>query len=250
MDSLPHPHSDSSSRAITSIPPLLPDNSNPGTSSQLPVTLERRRAQRHPALGEQFNAPLRPHVWTAKRRWTKPELLKERRDFFDTRVSGHAEIWATLELAIGLMAGGDIATAQSALDAAGVTIPTGDLKNGVYDEAGNLYQIPDHIISDPQNLSLDHEVVATGETLDDVISDEDDELEKEKVGKGKGALISGDDIKVRARLSDRGGPDIIVAMGRDQITKVLVRRIQAEANVRSTHECLLRLTWIHSCNRV
>ena len=226
---------------MTSIPPHLPDTSSPRSSSQLPTTSERRRPHRHPALGEQFNAPLRAHVWTAKRTWTKPELLKERRDFFDTRVSGHAEIWATLELAIGLMAEGDIATAQSALDAAGVTVPTGDLKNGVYDEAGNLYQIPEHIISDPQNLSPEHEVVVKGETLDDIISDEDDELEKEKVGKGKGAMSSVDGIKVRARLSDRGGPDIIVAIGKDQITRVLVRRIQAEANVRSIHGFLILL---------
>ena len=170
-------------------------------------------------------------MWTSKRQWTKSELLKERRDFFDTRVTGHAEIWATLELVIGLLAEGDIATAQSILDAAAVTVPTGDLKNGVYDEAGNLYQMPEHIISDPQNLSADHENILKGETLNDVTTDDDEELERKRVEKGKTVLKAGDTVKVKARLSDRGGPDVVIAIGKDQVVRVLVRRIQMEANV-------------------
>jgi len=183
-------------------------------------------------LGEQFNLPLRPHVWTAKRQWTRSELARERQEFFDTRVTGHVEIWATLKSVVELLADGDIATAQSILDAAAITVPTGDLKNGAYDEAGNLYQLPEHVISDPDNLVLDQEI-KNGETSNDV-TDDDEELERKREEKGKAVLKKSDMVKVKARLSDRGGPDVVVAIGKDQFVRILVRRIQEEANVRRT----------------
>lgn len=139
------------------------------------------------------------------------------------------EIWATLKVVVGLLAGGDVSTAQSILDAAAITVPTGDLKNGAYDEAGNLYSMPEHIISDPQNLAPDQENITKGEATNEVT--DDDELERKREEKGKAVLKTGDIIKVKARLSDRGGPDIIVAIGKDQAVRVLVRRIQEEANV-------------------
>lgn len=183
-------------------------------------------------MGEQFNAPLRPHIWTAKRNWTRSELDRERREFFDTRVTGHAEIWASLKVVVGLLADGDISTAQSIVDAAAITVPTGDLKNGAYDEAGNLYQIPEHIISDPQNLVPDPGNIVKGESSNEATDDED-ELERKREEKGKIVLKTGDIVKVKARLSDRGGPDIIVTVGKDQAVRVLVRRIHDEANVRT-----------------
>ncbi len=169
-------------------------------------------------------------MWTAKRQWTRSELARERQEFFDTRVTGHVEIWATLKSVVELLADGDIATAQTILDAAAITVPTGDLKNGAYDEAGNLYQMPEHVISDPKNLVLDQEI-KKGETPNDVTDDEE-ELERKREEKGKAVLKTGDMVKVKARLSDRGGPDIVVAIGKDQAVRILVRRIQEEANVR------------------
>jgi len=133
---------------------------------------------------------------------------------------------------VELLADGDIATAQSILDAAAITVPTGDLKNGAYDEAGNLYQLPEHVISDPDNLVLDQEI-KNGETSNDV-TDDDEELERKREEKGKAVLKKSDMVKVKARLSDRGGPDVVVAIGKDQFVRILVRRIQEEANVRRT----------------
>lgn len=46
----------------------------------------------------------------------------------------------------------DYATAQSIVDAAGVTVPTGDLCQGAYDEQGVLYRLPRCIVSDPDNM--------------------------------------------------------------------------------------------------
>ena len=183
-------------------------------------------------MGEQFNAPLRPHVWTAKKQWNRLQLDRERREFFDTRVTGHAEIWATLKVVVGLLADGDITTAQSILDAAAITVPTGDLKNGAYDEAGNLYQMPEYVISDPQNLVLNQQGdIQKGEVSNEA-TDDDEVIERKREEKGKSVLKTGDMIKVRARLSDRGGPDVVISLGKDQAVRTLVRRVQEEVNVR------------------
>ncbi|KAK3176358.1 hypothetical protein OEA41_007681 [Lepraria neglecta] len=228
-------HGDASSRAITSAPPQIPDTSSPRTSSQVPPISERSLTHRHLALGEQFNAPLRPHIWTSKRSWTLPKLNRERQEFFDTRVTGHAEIWATLKVVVGLLRDGDVSTAQSIVDAAGITVPTGDLNNGVYDEAGNLYQLPEHVISDPENIVVDREDIlkgeGEGESKDVTDDDEEEEMERKREEKGKQVLKSGDVVKVRCRLSDRGGPDVVVCVGKDQPVRVLVRRVVEEANV-------------------
>ena len=171
-------------------------------------------------------------MWTAKKQWNRSQLDRERQEFFDTRVTGHAEIWATLKIVVGLLADGDITTAQSILDAAAITVPTGDLKNGAYDEAGNLYQIPEHVISDPQNVVLDRqEEVKKGEVSNEATDDED-AIERRREEKGKTVLKTGDVVKVRARLSDRGGPDVVIPLGKDQVVRMLVRRVQEEANVR------------------
>ena len=141
---------------------------------------------------------------------------------------GHAEIWATLKIVVGLVQEGDIPTAQSILDAAAITLPTGDLKNGAYDEAGNLYQMPEHVVSDPTNIILD-------QPRDDVKGEisldgtDDEEMERKRDEKGKSVVK--DMIRVKARLSDRGGPDVMVSVGKDQAVRTLARRIAEEANV-------------------
>ena len=196
--------------------------------SHSPHVGHRSRNRRNLALGEQFNAPLRPHVWTSQRQWTRSGLDRERTEFFETRVTGHTEIWATLKIVVGLVQDGDIPTAQSMLDAAAITLPTGDLKNGAYDEAGNLYQMPEHIVSDPTNIILDQsrDEVKSEASMDGT---DDEELERKREEKGK-AVVK-DMIKVKARLSDRGGPDVVVSMGKDQAVRTLVKRIAEEANV-------------------
>jgi hypothetical protein len=53
----------------------------------------------------------------------------------------------------------DLATAQAVLDSAGITIPTGDLGHGCYDELGHRFVVPDFVLSDPSNIQ-DDEMVA------------------------------------------------------------------------------------------
>ena len=206
----------------------------------MPTTPRVSRNRRHVAPGEQVNAPLRPHIWTAKRQWTRSQLERERHDFFETRVTGHPEIWATLKSVVELLADEDLTTAQSIIDAAAITVPTGDLKNGAYDEAGNLYQIPEHIISDPQNVALDTpKEEERGETS--LEATDDDELEKRREEKGKGVVPERDSIRVKARLSDRGGADVIISIGREQSVRSLIRRIQEELSVGSSYSSLLKI---------
>lgn len=159
-------------------------------------------------------------------------MERERAEFFDTRVTGRQEIWGTLKMVVDLMNGGDLETAQGVLDAAGVTLPRGDLVRGAYDEMGNFYQLPEQIISDPVNLVAEspeaaHEdVKGAGEEETD-----EDELERRREEKGKGVLKSGDAIRVKARLSDRGGPDVQILMGKEESVRVLARRVQEEIGV-------------------
>jgi hypothetical protein len=126
-------------------------------------------------------------------------------------------------MVVGLLATGDIETAQGVLDAACITVPTGNLINGVYDESGNFYQMPDVVIADPENLGSDDE---------DRAERSEEEMERRREEKGKAAVRGEENyIRVKARLSDRGGPDVVVSVPREQTVRVLIRRIQEEAEV-------------------
>ncbi|MCJ1406927.1 hypothetical protein MMC19_000997 [Ptychographa xylographoides] len=142
-------------------------------------------------------------------------------------------------MATDLLRDGEVQTAQGVLDAAGVTVPTGDLVGGVYDEGGEFYQLPEAVIADPENVvtdegdgdgeerkgGLEADAEADGRDLNE------EELERRREEKGKGVLKSGDLMRVKARLSDRGGPDVLVTLSKEQSVRVLVRKIQEEAGI-------------------
>lgn len=170
-------------------------------------------------------------------------------------MTGRPEIWAALSTAISLMRSGDLSTAQGIIDAAGVTVPTGDLCEGCYDEQGVLYRLPQCIVSDPENMagsendnnSNGDNHNATGDSVhemdaDDAMSDVklasdgasadgliSDDIERRRDEKGK--TSERDLIKVKARLSDRGGPDVIIAVGKTQSVGFIARKVQQEASV-------------------
>lgn len=161
-------------------------------------------------------------------------------------------------------------TAQGILDAAGITLPAGNLVDGCYDEAGNLYRLPEVVVSDPVNMRAhaadgEEEVMADrsrhshnidGETMigvpvsknaaatgDEKVlqlygenrnvghEDEVEMMSDRQRGDLKGKGSERDAVKVRCRLSDRGGPDVVIAMGKTQHVAALARRVQAEGNV-------------------
>jgi len=217
-------HGDSSSRAINSNPSAVPQTESPRTS-------HHGRSRRRLGLGEHFNQPIRRHVWTSKRQWTREGLDKEREEFFDTRVTGRPEIWRTLRMVVELM-DTELDTAQGVLDAALVTVPTGDLVDGAYDEMGNFYQMPEQCVADPDNIVVGgQETSGDGKGEDEDDEDTEEEAERRREEKGKAVLHAVDLITVKARLSDRGGPDVKICLSKEQSVRVLARKVEDEAGL-------------------
>lgn len=150
-----------------------------------------------------------------------------------------------------LLREGELATAQGILEAAGVTTPTGNLIEGCYDEAGNLYRLPETIILDPTNVIPDDTTRRCnrnsnidGETMVGLSEAKSVALDSENIGKEeedseaterrreeKGKASERDAVKVKCRLSDRGGPDVVIVLGRSQTVGALARRVQSETDV-------------------
>ncbi|OAA65514.1 histone-lysine n-methyltransferase clr4 [Niveomyces insectorum RCEF 264] len=221
-------------------------------------------------LAQHINKPLRRRPWTSRNRvWTRHTIDRERRDFFDTRVTGRAEIWQTLHAALVVLweadlvtataaaaaavaadtdtdttrTGGGVAaptaatakavatatprtttketttetatavstetkegdsdveadearaTAQSMLDAADITLPTGYLAQGAYDAFGNFYALPAWIVADPTNLVDDpnQELAETQGMLQGSDDDDDDDVEAGDGDSSDGAVEGADD---------------------------------------------------------
>jgi hypothetical protein len=58
-------------------------------------------------------------------------------------------------VAVELSHQNDLANAQAVLDSAGITIPSGDLGQGCYDELGHRFVIPEYVLAEPSNISDD-----------------------------------------------------------------------------------------------
>ncbi|PYI25576.1 hypothetical protein BP00DRAFT_440643 [Aspergillus indologenus CBS 114.80] len=220
-------------RAITT------SNALSGTHASTSTRGARTIRNDHFTLSQHYNAPIRRHVWYSKRRlWSRAQLDQERTAFFETRVTGRPEIWAALSAAVSLMRAGDLSTAQTIIDAAGITVPTGDLCQGCYDEQGALYRLPQCIVSDPENMvrsvhdqedefDTDDGRLSSDEASGDDLIATDVDLERRRDEKGK--TSERDLIRVRARLSDRGGPDIDLSVGKTENVGFIARKVQQEA---------------------
>ncbi|KAI1651636.1 uncharacterized protein F4817DRAFT_325077 [Daldinia loculata] len=267
-----------SARAINS-PPLHPsatDDSQPVSRAdsrshqpaqsphpqQSHTHSHHRRSCRRP-LSQHIDKPLRRHEWVARdRSWTRSQLDTERADFFDTRVTGRAEVWQVLKAALEVLweadlvraTGGEredddgtdgIATAQSMLKAAEVTLPTGDLSNGVYDSLGNYYALPEWIVCDPVNVTEENGAQRNngdarrkgdGELAGEEDSEEEldeDEALRRREEKGKGVANIKNMVKVRARLSENL-PDVVISVGVDESVRVFAKRVAEESGLPST----------------
>lgn len=235
----------------------------------------RSRHRRRP-LDQHINKPLRRNEWSSKSRiWSRGALDRERTDFFDTRVSGRPEIWQALHAALAVLWAADtttrddpndsgddknaslaLATAQSILDAADITLPTGNLADGVYDLLGNYYQLPAHIVSDPTNIASGDEdngdnddddndddddrfgeaktaEDATASADDDQGQNLDDEAERRRVHKGKSVVNASDQVLAVVRLSNTAR-DLKLDVGRDEAVRSIIHRIVEESKVSGT----------------
>lgn len=140
-------------------------------------------------------------------------------------MTGRPEIWGAIRAAVGELhadakSGGEdvgIATAQTIIDAVGATLPTGDLADGIYDTLGAYYAIPEWVVCDPVNVTEEGEEA---------------EVEDEDEGKGKVVVTERDTVKVTTRLSDRGGVDVRIRIGRGENVKTLARIVAEGSDVR------------------
>jgi hypothetical protein len=84
-------------------------------------------------------------------------LHRQRTEFWETapQYDGLVETWNSLRVAVELSHQNDLSTAQAVLDSAGITIPTGDLGQGCYDERGHRFVVPEFVLSEPSNISDD-----------------------------------------------------------------------------------------------
>ncbi|KAF4122370.1 UBQ protein [Geosmithia morbida] len=245
----------SSARAINPSPSLDDGASTPPTahppSSQSQPRPRCRRLERR--LDQHIDKPLRRHKWTSKNReWTRSQLGRERRDFFDTRVTGRTEVWQTIHAALEALwadtTGQDsdaLAMAQTILSAADISIPTGNLANGVYDTLGNFYSLPDLIVCDPTNVapgsSHDEDDDDNGDDAKPVLSssgggtrpnddpDDDDETPATSTatrgGRGKAVAEAHEEqVTLRVRLSENGC-DYQVSVALSENVRSVVRKV-------------------------
>ena len=86
-------------------------------------------------------------------------LHRQRTEFWETapQYDGLETTWNSIRVAVELSHQNDLPNAQAVLDSAGITIPTGDLGLGCYDEWGHRFVIPDFVLSEPSNI-LDNKV--------------------------------------------------------------------------------------------
>lgn len=124
------------------------------------------------------------------------------------------------------------------LSAAEISLPTGNLVNGVYDALGNYYQLPEWVVSDPQNLiqepdaSAKTDISTAGDdtTAEDDMTDDDDEIEGRKREKGKEVIDVREMVSLRARLSENG-QDIKLSISESETVKSVARKIAQHAEV-------------------
>lgn len=125
-----------------------------------------------------------------------------------------------------------------------MTVPTGDLCEGCYDENGVFYRLPDPIVADPKNIldppeqeeedkdqpsgCLGDDEVSGSKLPADFDSDEQKLVDRDQEDKGK--RKKRDLIKVLTRLSDRCS-DLTVTIGKEQTVGLLARKVQNEAGV-------------------
>ena len=146
--------------------------------------------------------------------------------------AGDARDAEELEDEDGEAAAAGLRTAQSILDAAEISIPTGSLVDGVYDSWGNHYQLPEWVVCDPENISTDvvankdeeageEDTMNGGEDGDE--GEDNDEMDRRKE-KGKDVVDVKERVNLRARLSENG-KDVRISVGKDETVKNVARRL-------------------------
>lgn len=177
-------------------------------------------------------------------------LVRERTAYFDTRVTGHAEVWAALRIICELVERGEKEEAQAIMEAAGCTCPSGEVwgrRGGIWDERGERYVVPAWCVGVPRGCVMEGDEVQEGTDVSGVESSEDDEVKSfgkkgvVEVDKGKGRLVEPEkevemesDLKVRVRMSNTAR-DFVVRIRADAQVHVMLKRVREVGEVCGYH---------------
>ena len=108
-------------------------------------------------VGNKPFKPRRDGTWASPLPMTRTQLHQQRTEFWETaaQYDGQVATWNSIRVAVELSHQNDLPTAQAVLDSAGITIPTGDLGLGCYDERGHRFVVPEYVLSEPSNIMDD-----------------------------------------------------------------------------------------------
>jgi len=216
---------------------IISHHSSHRSSRHLEYESQREQEQKGLRLDQRVAQPLMMHIWTSRPQLTREEVMKRREEYYDTRVSGRVEIWDILRLAVETMENGDLPSAQEIINASGITIPTGNLIHGAYDELGTRYELPEYCVSIPRNMIISQpetEKCANGISDSGGEAENLTEIQKRRNSKGKQVIYENmKTYRVVARLSDRGGPkaDISVTFGEGQPLTHIIREIMEKGKL-------------------
>ncbi|KAJ2313871.1 Ubiquitin domain-containing protein 2 [Coemansia sp. RSA 2705] len=92
--------------------------------------------------------------WNSEEPLTRSQLERKREEFWDTAPAyeGRAEVWQAVRLACE---SDDVELALAVLQSAGAVVPSRRVVDGVYDERGACYMVPQYCLSAPSNLIED-----------------------------------------------------------------------------------------------
>jgi hypothetical protein len=120
--------------------------------------------------GNKKLVPISTYSWKSDKPMTKEDVNKRREEFWLTspNYDGRQEIWQALK---DICESEELELAQAIADSAGISIPTGKLTDGCYDELGNQYILPNFCLIEPSNLV---ENSSTNDINQPLLSSEDD----------------------------------------------------------------------------
>ncbi|TID21549.1 hypothetical protein E2P81_ATG04823 [Venturia nashicola] len=172
-------------------------------------------------------------------RLTHAILVRERAAYFDTRVTGHAEVWAALRTMCELLERGEKGEAQAIMEAVGCTCPSGEVwgrRGGIWDERGERYVVPAWCVGVPRGCVMVGDELQEGTDASGADESSDEERVKsfgergevQDVEKGKAMAVMGekeDNLKVRVRMSNTAR-DFVVRVRADVKVHGLLKRVR------------------------
>lgn len=151
-------------------------------------------------------------------------------------------IWNAINQACEVLwSGGDsgdddlgLGTAQMILDAAEITLPSGEMTAGCYDRFGNHYRLPAYVVSDPINMASPPDPANPIEGAD---ADDNEEVETEEEAQirreAKGKAVE-DLLVIDIKRSDLAEKRHKIKINRGDSCRTVARKIEEQTQLNST----------------